>query len=402
MMALSAEGKVALDDLLTQTVESRKMPNICFGATTAKENLYFNARGSRVFNESASGEIDKNSVYWICSETKTITSIAIIQLIEKGKISMETPVSEILPELADPIILDNPIAKNSTYFSAKTTITVKHLLNHSSGMFYYSEDPRQLPIPYTDLYDTDEDPISRFFALIRGDLPSIPLMFEPGTDFSYGYSTDCIGFIIERLTGQSLEEYCQENIFMPIGLTSITYCPTPEMVERAVSLSIRRPDKTFETWKNQILLKPQHGKDIRLHLGGIGLHSTMNDILKLMQHILQIYAGCAVNPILILDSVKKLFIPTLSDNAVANVNLTTGVKDGQWGIGLCLNTTDWPGARRVRSGWWSGWAGTYHLIDPITGIACVFGTQLTPPLDPEVKKAWWSAEKALYTGLTIG
>ncbi|KAF9011803.1 beta-lactamase/transpeptidase-like protein, partial [Cyathus striatus] len=327
--------------------------------------------------------------------------LAGLQLVEQGKITMDTVVSDILPELANPVIVDDPFANKMTYKPAQTTITFWHLLNHSSGLFYdVKRNPSHaLPSAYTDPH-VGENLIKEWYNKIKKDLPGMPLKFEPGTDFAYGYNVDSIGFIVERLTGKTLEQYCRENIFLPLGMTNTSFFMTPEMKERSVSLSFRNSDGIFLKFPTCSLLGySQCIFKVRMHLGGVGLESTLKDYLSLLRHLLQIHGATAVSPILSAETVKSLFLPTLTEKGVQSVNAFTKMTDGQWSTALCLNTTDWPGRRRKFSGWWFGWAGTFHFIDPTTGIGAVFGTQVIPTRDADVWSLWSKLEAALYSAI---
>ncbi|TFK32078.1 beta-lactamase/transpeptidase-like protein [Crucibulum laeve] len=401
MVALSSKGKEAIDKILSDAVEQGKIPGLSFAATNIDEEIYFGKAGLRIIDDPASGEVDEESVFWVCSQTKLIVSIAILQLVEKGKIGFDTRIEEILPEFANPIILDDPFADKPTYKPAKTPITLAHLLNHSSGL-YYSVKPRNppaaLPIPYTAAH-SKTNPIGHFYDLIKEGLPGMPLLFEPGTNFAYGYNIDVIGFIVQKLTGKYLEDYCKENIFEPLGMKT-TFHVTPEMKKKHVGLNFRKSDGTLVPCTEEHMpLTPQDDEDVHVCLGGVGMHSTLRDYLALLRHLLQIHAGRATNPILSTETVHKLFEPTLTDDGVKSLNTFNVLTDSQWSIGLCMNVTDWPGARRKGSGCWYGWAGTYYFVDPTTGIAAVYGTQIVPTRDKEVVRVWAEGEKALYAGL---
>lgn len=109
--------------------------------------------------------------------------LAALQLIERGQLSLDSPVSEYIPELANLVVLDDQMADVLTYKPAKTTMLVKHILNFTSGLFYpmkaLSLDTQ--PEPYAAPHDK-QNPVSKFLSIIQGDLPGIPILFEPGTN----------------------------------------------------------------------------------------------------------------------------------------------------------------------------------------------------------------------------
>ncbi|KAG6852999.1 hypothetical protein C0991_007651 [Blastosporella zonata] len=357
-----------------EAVESKRTSGLVFGATSVENELFFAHAGLRVLDDPLSGPMTEDSILWICSQTKMIASIAAFQLIEAGKLSLDTDVTEILPELANPVIVGQTPTGQAEFRTSKSVITIRHLLNHSSGLDYGPEINRVckdfLPTPYTT-YHAKQNPIQHFLDQRKGMFPTQPLKAEPGTDFGYGYGPDVVGFIVERITGQNLEDYFKEHIFLPLGITAASFYLTPDLKERAVSMSYREPDGTVVPLDDQIPL-------------------TIQDPTK---------AGIAVNPILTSASVETFFQPTLHPLAAETLNDYLKMKGQQWSTALCLTTVDMPGRRRKGSAWWWGWAGSYHVIDPETGVALVFGSQLIPSPDPEAAEIWKATEEAFYGGL---
>ncbi|KAF8153185.1 beta-lactamase/transpeptidase-like protein [Crassisporium funariophilum] len=402
MVTLSIKAPEILDQLLLQAVQNKRLPGAAFAAGTADKELYFGAAGSKVLDEPSSGKIDETSVFWVCSHTKLLVTVAVLQLVELGKIGYDTPVTEIIPEMANPIVLDDISAEVPTYKPAKTVITLKHLLNHTSGLFYSPKRaPGTLPAGYTSAAYKGDHSVNQFFNISKDGLPSVPLKFEPGTDFTYGWNCDIIAFIVERITGKTIEEYCKENIFDVLGMTSSSFYLTPSLKSDLVSMSYRNQNGELEAWTEQINIIEQDPEKVTVRLGGIGLYCTVRDYLTLLRHLLLVYDGRATNPILSGDTVRALFRPTLSKQGSNSVDLFTGWTDCQFGVGLCLNNSDYPGRRRKGSGFWYGWAGTYYFMDPTTGIAAVYGTQVVPTRDPEVLKLWEQLEEALYAVLVV-
>ncbi|KAJ7288425.1 beta-lactamase [Mycena rebaudengoi] len=369
--------------------------------------------GTKIVDDHSSGFVDEDSIYMLCSQTKFITAIAAMQLIEQGKITLDTPVDEVLPELANPVVVTEYGAdgKPSATTPAKSKITFGQLLNHSSGLDYYLGGyplDSMLPFSYTTIYKDNRSGVSEFFKLNKGALPGQPLRFEPGTGFAYGFGNDCAGFVIERLSGKSLEDYFQEYIFSPLGIKSISFYPTPEIKERLLPLAFRKPDRTVEPFNDRFIIPPRNPAEIKVHLGGVGLFGSLKDYLTILRHVLQIKVGKAVNPILSTASVEEFFKPSLSEGGVTmlgqmipylakGLDMPAGAQ--QYSHGLLLNTVDVPGKRRKDSAAWSGWANTSFFIDPASGIAFVLGTQLAPPGDDEYEKLYNEVERALYAGL---
>ncbi|KAJ6619485.1 beta-lactamase/transpeptidase-like protein [Mycena sp. CBHHK59/15] len=374
--------------------------------------------GRKVVDDPSSGLIDEDTVFWLCSQTKLITTLAALRLVEQGKIALNTHVEEVLPELANPVIITeyDSAGKPLTTTPAKSKITFGQLLNHSSGLDY-GADPTKvtaggLPTSYCHVYKDGD--ISAFFEINRGSLPGHPLKFEPGTSFGYGFGSDCAGFIVEHLSGKSLEEYFQEYIFAPLEIKSASFYPTPALKERMQQLAFRNTDGNLERWNDQVPIMTQDPTKVKVHLGGVGLFSSAKDYLAILRHLLQIkglLTGKATNPILSPTSVDLLFehsLPLAGATAIhamaafLSKNLSMPPGSAQFGRGLLVNTMDVPGKRRKDSGAWGGWANTSFFMDPTTGVAVVLGTQLAPACDDRYELLYSQVENELYRGFQVG
>ncbi|TFK75714.1 beta-lactamase [Pluteus cervinus] len=403
MVSLTHEGKANIQRIVTEAVQSGEAPAIVYGVSNLEGEIVFAQTGQRVLNDPSSGTVDKNSIFWVCSQTKLVTSLAVFQLIEQGKLTLDTPAAELLPELVNIVVLDGVTTR-----PAKSPILIRHLLNQTSGLFYAPSGlipmPFGLGLPYVTRY-SKEDPVGEFFRILKGTYPGIPLKADPGTEFSYGYSTDILGFIVQRVSGKSLEQYFKDHIFGPIGITTASFHRTPELSNKAVSLSSREADGSFSSNVERLAIIEHDPDHVNLYLAGIGLHTSLTDYLALLRHLLRIHGGLPVDrPVISQAAARNLFQPTLSDKPAEMLNRWQKPfrfgDNFQWGNALCLNTTDWPGKRRKDSGWWFGWAGTYYFMDPTTGVAAVLGTQVVPSRGPAVTAVWKRLEEALYAGLS--
>ncbi|KAF7365334.1 hypothetical protein MVEN_00405400 [Mycena venus] len=181
MVSISQQQQDAIRGLMSRAVESNTLPALFCGVTDRNGEIFMHQAGRKVLRDQSSAPLDEDTIFWICSQTKLLTSIAAMQFIEQGRIQLSTPTSEILPELANPVIVTahdadgNPTATTP----AKHPIKFKDLLNHTSGMEYPKSGPAYGSHPH-------ENP-SVWFNKIKGSLPGHPLKFEPGSDFAYGF-----------------------------------------------------------------------------------------------------------------------------------------------------------------------------------------------------------------------
>ncbi|KAF8893004.1 beta-lactamase/transpeptidase-like protein [Infundibulicybe gibba] len=404
MVSISSTAKEQIQQ--DDATRNKTLPGLACGITSTEGELFVASSGTKVFDDPSSGAVDVDTVEWICSETKLIAALAGLKLIEQGKIQLDTPVAQHLPELANPVIIEgySPDGKAITR-PATAAITFQHLLNFTSGLFYSDKPDPLAPLPPAYRHShKEENPIEFFFKIVQArDLPGVPLLFEPGTNWVYGFSSDCVGFIVERITKQTLEEYCKEHIFGPLGLKSTSFYLTPDLEARLQSLTFRKPDGALTRFTDQYELMEHDHTKVRLHLGGIGLFSTRREYLTVLRHLLQISAGTAKNPILSAQSVASLFEPSLPDTGAGSLNKLIPIPgvQWQWSTGLCVNTNDWDGKRGKNSGFWGGWANTSYFLDPSSGIAAAFGTQLAPTFDVTSALLWDKIERIVYADLEV-
>ncbi|PPQ92178.1 hypothetical protein CVT25_008952 [Psilocybe cyanescens] len=402
MATLSPTGRAALDDYIKATLKAKTLPGFILGVSNVDDEIYFEGGGPNTINDSGSEKINPDGIFWICSQTKMIAAVAALKLVEKGAISLDTPVGRYIPEFRNPIIVDKTSTQNTTFRPAKTVMTVKHLLNFSSGLFYpvVRDDLTGLTEGYfSKEMHASSDARSHFFSILIGKLPALPLKFEPGTDFVYGWSSDVLGFLVEEVSGQTLEQFCKEHIFGPLGMETSFYL-TPELRKRMVNLTFREQDGSLSPWREQVNIIEQDPAKVRLHLGGVGMYSSMRDYLKLLRHLMQINANRSVkNPILKQETVHQMFIPALTDKGSKSLSDLVMAPGLQWGTTMAIATKDWPQRRRAGSVFWGGWAGTLYFIDPTSGIAVVFGIQIAPTGDVQAMKVWSELEALIYAAL---
>ena len=187
-----AQSSADIDRLLRTAVEQNRVPMAVAMVADARGVVYEHATGA-----------SKDTIFRIASMTKPVTSVAVMQLVESGKVKLDEPASTYLPELAAVRVRDAGKQR-----PPKRPMTVRHLLTHTSG-FGYEFMNRKL----FDLVSKKEIPS----AMAGGDaFLKAPAVFDPGTRWEYGVSTDWLGKLVERVSGQSLEVYFREKIFLPL------------------------------------------------------------------------------------------------------------------------------------------------------------------------------------------
>ncbi|KAL7423577.1 hypothetical protein Q5752_001157 [Cryptotrichosporon argae] len=409
-----------LDAVLEKAVADGVVPALFLGATNAKETIYYRAGGLKNVDKPELGEVDEDTVTECYSQTKFVTALAVLQLVDAGLVALDSAddVARVLPELASiPLLKGFDDAGAPILVQAERRITLRHLLSHSSGLAYGIH-------PLLETY-LKTHPVTS--PLLPGsglaDM-STPLMFEPGTSWTYGVGIDWAGVLVHRVSGLDLEEYFQKHIFGPLGLKTFTFYPTKAVHAARMSAHNRKPDGT-------LVASPLPGgfglpradtpEGVRTTVlqGGAGLFGTQKEFLALLRAVLASdprnadAAEPGFKPLISAASYAELWRPALdvdggNDGIAAIAGMVT--RAGYFGddvnastvnhsVAFLVSLTDWPGRRKAGSGTWSGMAKTQFWLDPTTGVAAVCGTQVvSAPPDPFFA-LYVDYERTLYAAL---
>ena len=200
------QSKTQIDQILRQKCEAKEIPGVVAMAATGNEVIYQGAFGKR--DLSKDDPMTADSVFWIASMTKAITTAGAMQLVEQGRLSLDEPIGRVLPDLASPHVLDGFDASGKPILRpAKGAITLRHLLTHTSGycLQYWNHDMRT----YVESRGLPE------ILSCKADALKLPLVFDPGTRWEYGIGLDFVGKVIEAVSGLRLDAYLHDNIIAP-------------------------------------------------------------------------------------------------------------------------------------------------------------------------------------------
>jgi CubicO group peptidase (beta-lactamase class C family) len=321
--------------MFRQAVESGKMPGIVAVAATDRGRVYEGAFGTREAGASAPMTLD--TVVWIASMTKAITATAAMQLVERGKLSLDRPAQEVVPELASARVLEafDP-AGLPRLRAPKRPITLKHLLTHTAGYAY--EIWRPEIARYQEATQTPGITTCENAAL------TTPLLFDPGDAWEYGISIDWAGKMVEAAAGQPLDRYFKDNIFGPLGMTDTSFKLSPAQRARQSRVHARNEQGVLEPIEFALPEEPE------FLMGGGGLYGTAGDYLTFTQMIVQ---GGTLNGTRVLGretvdlmsqnhigaleiGPMKTAAPPLSND----VELFPGISK-KWGLSFLINTYFW-------------------------------------------------------------
>ena len=254
----------ALDRVFTDAVARGDIPGVVAMVTDRRGVVYQGAFGVA---DAASGRpLTLDSIFRIASMTKPITSLAVMQLVEQGRLSLDDPAEKYLPQLTNLKVFETFDAKTGAYTlrPAKRAPTVRQMLTHTAGLGYNFTSP-----------------IVRDFKPRPGEAyPAGPLLFDPGEQWLYSTGIDWGGRIVEMLSGKNLETYFRDHIFSPLGMVDTSYNLPEDRQRRLTVVHRRRPDGTIQ-------VDPvQPPMSVAQPVGGGGLASTAPDYIRFLQTLL--------------------------------------------------------------------------------------------------------------------
>ncbi|HMC61624.1 MAG TPA: serine hydrolase domain-containing protein [Candidatus Solibacter sp.] len=374
---IGSPGKI--DETLRSGIARRKIPAVVGMAATASKTLYTGAFGDR---DSEGTPVTADGIFAIASMTKAVTTVAAMQLVEQGKVTLDEPVAKHLPKLDKLDVLEGFDAAGKPILRpAKTPITLKHLLTHTSGLCY-------------DIWDGN---MFRY-AASAGTGTIGPLMFEPGARWQYGQGCDWAGRLVEAISGMSLEDYFQAKILGPLEMRDTSYILPASKFDRMVTGWSRENGGPLKQ-NARALPKPPATFN-----GGGGLYSTAADYTRFMQMILGKGRG-----ILQPKTVESMMVNQIGASTAgkmrsskpdtsSDVDIQPGSTE-KWGLGFLINSTAYKGGRAAGSLAWAGLFNTFYWIDPKNGLCAVILMQFLPFVDKEAVGLLDDFERAVYGSL---
>ncbi len=222
----------AFEAALAKAVDEGKIAGAVALVTDRDGVTYEHAAGLRAVGQPAA--MDGATVFWIASMTKAVVSVAALQLVERGKLTLDGDLGELCPDLKDLQVLEGVAEGKPRLRPAKGFVTLRQLLSHTSGFAYTFTHPEFLAFSQTE---GALDPNSGTRAAHRQ-----PLMFDPGQGWIYGIGIDWAGIVIEAASGQRLDAYLAENIFAPLAMFDTGFALSEGQAPRKASVHVRGPD----------------------------------------------------------------------------------------------------------------------------------------------------------------
>jgi methyl acetate hydrolase len=379
-------GSADIDAYLTSVVRDTRIPGVVALVVDADRVVYRGAFGRQ--DVAAGVPMADDSIFRIASMTKPVTSAAVMMLVQEGDIGLDDPVSDYLPAFEDERVIESFNAADKSYTArpAARAMTVRHLLTHTSGLGYAFSN-------------------HTLAALVGGEpgasATRFPLLHDPGARWTYGESTRVLGTLVEEVSGQALDEFLAERIFVPLGMSDTFYTVPASKARRVVTVHRTTPDGLVESPNPAEVTAPVYGDG--------GLHSTAADYAKFIQLFLN--NGRAPNGMRLLSEatvalmgenhIGAIFVEQ-QPAALPALSEPFPLGAGRDKFGLGFQITGPHGDAFTRSPGSMSWAGIFNTefwIDPARGIGGVLLMQYLPFYDATAIETLQGFERRVYEGL---
>jgi CubicO group peptidase (beta-lactamase class C family) len=332
--------------------------------------------------------------------TKAVTTVGILQLLERGNLRLDDPIYYYLPAFKESVVLQDFNEADSSYTTVPTErpITIRHLLTHTSGITYGSFNPGKIMAIYTK-FDANNFGLSHRMSTAEmvDQIAKIPLVFQPGEQYMYGLNMEVLGRIIEVVSGEPLDQYFQKNIFDPLGMSDTKFYLPKEKHDRLVPIYTYNENREMITAKaGDSGFDPDYPKAFGHNhfAGGGGLSGSTKDYAIFIQTLLNNgeYDG-------------KRIISRKSIEVMTSDQLITQNKEGKghsttpgitFGLGFKLITEEGSAVSHKSPGTfeWGGFFNTKFFIDPKEELIFVGMTQIVPYTRPD----FWDKMYAIIYG----
>lgn len=354
-----------LMDVLQSEVDCQRLPGaVAVVARRGKMALY-ESLGAQ--DPAVNSPMTKDAIFRIYSMTKPVVSVAVMMLMEQGKLLLNDPVAKYLPEYALQKVA-NVVDGSVQLQSVRQQATVQDLLRHTAGLTYEFMGSSAVQRQYAQLRIGSRE---RTNAQFSHDLAALPLMFEPGTVWEYGRATDVLGRLVEVVGGQTLGAYLQQHIFAPLGMTETWFTVPPEHHARIAEPFARDPEGGVQM---RLIDVREEGT---LESGGGGLASTAMDYARFLQFMLNKGE---------LDGVRLLgprTVDFMTADHLGNIPVNSGASRALlppghgFGLGFAvrnqLGVATVPGSAGTY--FWGGMAGTTFFVDPTENLFAILMLQ---------------------------
>lgn len=360
-VGMSEERLSFIDDAVMESIEKKEIPGAVALVARKGKIVYYKAFG--MADNEAGRSLKKDDIFRIASQTKAITSTAVMMLWEEGKFRLDDPISKYIPEFKDPMVLDSLIEKDSSFVATKADkeITIRHLITHTSGIGYgFIDGDERFKKIYTkagiiDGFTTQNISIGENIR----KLAKLPLHHNPGEKFTYSEGIDVLGYFIEIVSGMPLDEFFKTRIFEPLDMNDTWFYLPKSKHKRLVALQTLKEGQ-WEKYPASDVYDPDYpitGAKA-FFSGGAGLSSTAKDYAT----FLQMYLNKGE-----LNGIRLLSRTTVQFMMANQIGDLWGDSGTFHGLAFGVNGQkgqDKGGEGSIGSFWWGGYFNTMYWADP--------------------------------------
>ncbi|HXS88950.1 MAG TPA: serine hydrolase domain-containing protein [Steroidobacteraceae bacterium] len=363
-------------------------------------------RNGQVAHLSALGRMDvernrplqEDTIFRIYSMTKPLTSLALMMLVEEGRVSLDDPVHRYIPQWRDLGVYEGGFIGSFRTRRTSAPMRVIDLMRHTSGLTYGFQQRTNVDAAYRKLHLGEIPTAVSLDQMVEG-LAKVPLEFSPGSAWNYGVSTDVVGYLVGKISSQPFEQFLRSRILDPLGMTDTDFMVPAAKASRFAACYAATPDGRMalqDDPQTSFFLKPPSFVS-----GGGGLVSTAADYLRFCRMLLNggAHDGVRLVSPKTLELMSQNHLPGGKDLPDLAVSLFSEVTYAGVGFGLGFAVSVSP-ARGLLPGSpgdisWGGLASTYFWVDPREQLIVIFMTQLTPsatyPIRRELRTLVYSA-----------
>ena len=395
-VGLSAERLKKLDDLLKTYVDDGLLPGWLVAVARRGEVVHLSTYGHA--DVEAGKPVNTDTIFRIYSMTKPLTSVAAMMLWEDGVIDLSDPVSKYIPSFENLSVFKRGSSTAPVFEGLTEPMRVWHLLTHTSGLTYGFLMSHVVDEMYRKAGFEWGVPQGKNLAEVCDLLAELPLLFQPGSEWNYGMSTDVLGRVVEVASGMELNDFLETRICKPLGMDDTAFWAPEDKADRVAMLYAPIPGskKAFPLTKqaDAALRKPA------CWIGGGGMVSTAGDYMRFCDMLRR---GGVADPALggarllsprTVSYMATNHLPGKADLSEFGRPIFSETTYAGFGFGLGFSVHDDPARSKIAGSLgdygWGGAASTAFTIDPVEDMIVLFMTQLLPssthPLRPQIRQ----------------
>ncbi|KAF1915426.1 beta-lactamase/transpeptidase-like protein [Ampelomyces quisqualis] len=392
------------ESAINNAIAGQEIPGCALVSTNRDGSFeYSKAFGTTSMKEGNAKPLGLDTIMWVASCTKLMTSICAMKLVEQGLVSLDEPIYKHIPELEAFTVVKAIEDGTGKPIEEKHTVpmTLRHLLTHSSGLSYDTTHPKLTAW----LAYHKRQPNSSGKLLERFDAP---LVAEPGESWAYGPSIDYAGLLVERISGESLEEYMKTNLWEPLGIKDMTFylSKRPDLKHRLADMSSRNEEGKVRHTDGRMVYQDGDGNEVADCMGGQGSFTSAQEYLKVLQAVLTADEN---EKILKKKTVEEFFKPQLGEgsrvmlNAVLQDDMANNAMGGtpkhvekDWGLGGILVMGDLDDGKKSGTMIWGGLPNLIWWVDRKSGLCGLYAGQVLPPGDAKCASLTRQFEEGMY------